>query len=69
MEAQKQYNQALYNSNILKNSKEAFEQRKKALEKLVDLFGMQYFGKPKNNPTRNETVEPERTRTGLRKRV
>jgi len=70
LEATKDYNKKTYNSNILKNSKEAFEQRKKALEKLVDLWGMQYFGKPKNSPERTTTIDENtaRSRPGIKRR-
>lgn len=70
IEATKHYNEATYNANILKNSKEAFEQRKKGLEKLVDLWGMKYFGTPKTTPQRTNTVEDNsgHSRPGLKKR-
>jgi hypothetical protein len=68
IEAKKAVNKAAYNSNVLANAKNAFEQRKKALEKLVDLWGMQYFGKPKTTENRNTTFTNEtgHSRPGLR---
>ena len=70
IELKKKFNSATYNVNVLENTKKSFEQRKKALEKLVDLWGMQYFGKPKNNTQRNSTVEEntQHSRSGLKQR-
>ena len=39
--------EANYNLNLLNSAVRAMEHRKKALEKLVELFGLQYFAGPK----------------------
>jgi hypothetical protein len=70
IEARKMRSEAIYNANILENAKWAFQHRKDAIEKLTDLWGMQYFGKPKNTFERNQTREENtgHSRPGLRKR-
>ena len=39
--------EAVYDADVLAGAVEAFAHRKKALEKLVDLFVFSYFGEPK----------------------
>lgn len=43
----KELGEATYEANVLGAAVEAFAHRKKALEKLVDLFVFSYFGDPK----------------------
>lgn len=53
----KELNKARHDFNITKAAVDALDQRKKALEKLVDLQGRDYFSEPTSSVESRENVE------------
>jgi hypothetical protein len=52
-----EYNEAVYEHNVLIGAVRAFDQRKTALENLVRLYGQQYFSAPVSNSEQHrETI-------------
>jgi len=55
IETQKSYNQAVYEFSILEAAVKSFEQRKKSLEKLVELYLSGYFSRVKQEQIKENT--------------
>lgn len=56
-EAQQEWIQAKYRVGVLRAAVKSIDHRKKALEKLVDLHGQQYFASPRASDRSKEAVD------------
>jgi predicted nucleotide-binding protein (sugar kinase/HSP70/actin superfamily) len=54
---QKRINELKYKADIIKGGLNALEHKKRALEKLVDLHGREYFDSPRANIANKEVME------------
>ena len=66
-ESTKEVNKSRHTLNLTKAAVEALEHRKRALEKLVDLHGRDYFSEPTSSVESRENVEAMEKRNVRRK--
>lgn len=60
-----EYNEALYNADVLKKSEKAFYMRKEALENIVKLTGREYYAEPNDTSDHISNEKENVTKTAI----